>query len=109
MPYLTPQTQAVLAALLHDMTEPHYGLEIAKSAGLASGTIYPILARLERQQWVESEWEQIDQSKEGRRRRRYYRLTGEGAHVARDALAATAEQLRAVGFSVEPVMNGSTA
>jgi PadR family transcriptional regulator PadR len=107
MPHLTPQTQAVLAALLQDMTEPHYGLEIAKAAGLASGTIYPILARLERQKWVESEWEQIDQSKEGRRRRRYYRLTREGAHVARGELAATADRLRAVGFSVGPVINES--
>lgn len=103
MGHLTSQTQAVLAALLQDTTEPHYGLEIAKAAGLASGTIYPILARLERQKWVESEWENIDQAKEGRRRRRYYRLTGEGARVARDELAATAERLRAVGFNLGPI------
>ncbi|HEY6691217.1 MAG TPA: helix-turn-helix transcriptional regulator [Solirubrobacteraceae bacterium] len=97
---LTPHTQAVLAALLRDADEPQYGLEIAKTAGLASGTLYPILARLERQRWVESEWEQIDESTEGRRRRRYYRLTGEGARAARAELEATAERLRT---ALEPV------
>lgn len=109
MPHLSSQTQAVLAALLRDMTEPHYGLEIARAAGLASGTIYPILARLERQKWVESEWEQIDESAEGRRRRRYYRLTGEGARAAGQELAETAERLRAAGFPISPVASGSTA
>ncbi len=105
----TPQTQAVLAALLRDVTEPHYGLEIARAAGLASGTLYPILARLERQKWVESEWERIDESAEGRRRRRYYRLTGEGARLARNEMAATAERLRAAGFTVAPIPSGTPA
>ena len=49
------QTQAILAALLQNVREPHYGLEIAKDAGLPSETLYPALARLEREGWVESE------------------------------------------------------
>jgi hypothetical protein len=36
------------------------GLEICAAAGLASGTVHPILARLERLGWLESRWEDID-------------------------------------------------
>src|SRR5688572_17527465 len=100
MPSLTQQTQAVLAALLEGRGDVKYGLEIAKEAGLASGTIYPILARLERAGWVESEWEDIDPHEAGRRRRRYYRLTGEGEHVAHRELAATVQQLRLARFDL---------
>jgi DNA-binding PadR family transcriptional regulator len=82
MPQMSVQTQAILAALLEDVTQRHYGLEMAKAAGLASGTIYPLLARLEREGWVESAQEDIDASAAGRRPRRYYRLTGEGARLA---------------------------
>ncbi len=39
MPKMSLQTQAILAALLEDVTEPHYGLEMAKAAELPSGTI----------------------------------------------------------------------
>jgi DNA-binding PadR family transcriptional regulator len=109
MPQVSPQTQAVLAALLEDMQEPHYGLEIAKAAGLASGTIYPILARLERSRWVESEWEDVDESVAGRRRRRYYRLTGDGARAARTELAATAERLERARVAFRPGTSGTLA
>lgn len=91
---MTVQTQAILAALLEDATQPHYGLEMAKAAGLPSGTIYPMLARLEREGWVESEREDIDAASAGRRPRRYYRLTSEGERVARSEIGATIERLR---------------
>src|SRR5215218_4131906 len=106
---LRPQTQPVLPALLAAMTNLTYGLEIAKAAGLASGTIYPILARLEKQKWVESEWERIDESKEGRRRRRYYRLTGEGARIAHGELDATAKRLHLAGYFVGGIRRGTLA
>jgi len=90
---LTSQTHAVLAALLCDPTAPKYGLEISREAHLPGGTIYPTLARLEARGWLESEWEDIDESREGRRRRRYYRLTGEGERAARRELDAVAQSL----------------
>jgi PadR family transcriptional regulator PadR len=93
---MTPQTQAVLAAFLEDPALPHYGLELCHAAGGASGTIYPILARLEAAGWVESNWEDIDPSAEGRRPRRYYRLTGEGEKEARAAFAETVRKLEGV-------------
>ncbi|MCP9486999.1 MAG: PadR family transcriptional regulator [Gaiellaceae bacterium MAG52_C11] len=93
MPRLTLSTQAVLATLLEDPSQPRYGLEVARQAGLPSGTLYPILARLEAAGWVESAWEAIDPVAEGRRPRRYYRLTGEGEQVARIALRDTLRKL----------------
>lgn len=80
---VTLQTLQVLRALLDGPADQHYGLEISKLSGLPTGSIYPILTRLEIAGWVTSTWEDIDESAQGRRRRRYYRLTGEGAACAR--------------------------
>jgi PadR family transcriptional regulator, regulatory protein PadR len=88
-PRLTLQTYLVLNALFRDMRGEKYGLEVAKEARLPSGTIYPILARLEAAGWLESGWEDIDESAEGRRKRRYYRLTGHGISEARRAIEST--------------------
>ena len=84
---MTIATQLVLGALLADPGRELYGLEIGEQAGLPSGTIHPILARLEGIGWVESSWEDIDPRVEGRPQRRYYRLTATGAASARDALS----------------------
>lgn len=59
-----------------------YGLDIVARTGLPSGTVYPTLGRLRKRGLVEAHWE--DQSiaeEEGRPRRRYYELTGEGARA----------------------------
>ncbi|WUO17874.1 PadR family transcriptional regulator [Streptomyces sp. NBC_00289] len=87
---MTLQTQLVLRALLEDPGRQRYGLELCELAGLPSGTIYPILARLEQAGWVESTWEDpAVYEKSGRPRRRFYRITHEGAEQAREALART--------------------
>jgi PadR family transcriptional regulator PadR len=62
-------------------------VEIGAAAGLPSGTVHPILARLERVGWLESRWEEINPRAEGRPARRYYRLTPDGMELARSALA----------------------
>lgn len=80
-------TRVVLQALLEKPGQEMYGLQISREAKLPSGTIHPILARLERRGWVESFWEAIDPVKQGRPRRRYYRLTATGAASAHAALA----------------------
>jgi PadR family transcriptional regulator len=90
---MTVQTQAVLRVMLDDPLGEHYGLEIAKAAGLPSGSLYPILARLERSGWATSDWEQVNQHDAGRPRRRYYRLTPDGAVRAEQALASTVRRL----------------
>jgi PadR family transcriptional regulator, regulatory protein PadR len=87
---MTLPTQLVLRALLADATHEMYGLQICAEAGLPSGTIHPILARLEGLGWVESRWEDIDAREQGRPRRRYYKMTEGGAERARIALASAA-------------------
>jgi PadR family transcriptional regulator, regulatory protein PadR len=102
-PRMTLQVQLVLDALLLDPGCERYGLQVCEVTGLASGTIYPIMARLEQLGWVESYWEDPARHiAEGRPRRRYYRLTGEGAGQARQALALARRpraRLRVVGGS----------
>jgi PadR family transcriptional regulator PadR len=101
-PRMTLPTQQVLRALLADSGREQYGAEIGAAAGLPSGTVHPILARLERLGWVASQWEDIDPSTEGRPARRYYRLTASGAEQARLALAR-AYRPRTARLSPRPV------
>jgi PadR family transcriptional regulator PadR len=93
-PRMTLPTQLVLRALLEQPTEEFYGLEICAKAGLASGTIHPILARLEAAGWLTSRWEDSHAAhRQGRPRRRYYQLSEDGAALAPIALTrATARR-----------------
>jgi DNA-binding PadR family transcriptional regulator len=90
---LTFQTLQVLRALLDDPAGEHYGLEISKESGLPTGSIYPILTRLEVAGLATSAWEDIDEAIAKRRRRRYYRLTSDGLEFARDELTSAARAL----------------
>lgn len=86
---MTLATQQVLRVLIADPTQERYGLELCELAGLPSGTIYPILARLEDQyEWIESRWEEVPAEERGKPRRRFYRLTDRGLEAAPKALEA---------------------
>jgi PadR family transcriptional regulator, regulatory protein PadR len=64
-----------------------YGLDVMEITGLPSGTVYPALRRLERDEFVESKWEPEEQATAKQRpARRYYEVTREGKAAA---LAAT--------------------
>lgn len=76
-----------LNTLLETPDNERYGYELAESAGLAPGTIYPILLRLEDAGWVQGRWEDIDPSAQKRPPRRYFRLTPAGRTSAEAALA----------------------
>ena len=102
-PRMTIPTQLVLRALLTEPTKEMYGLEICAEAGLQSGTIHPILARLEGRAWLASRWEDIKPEDEGRPRRRYYRLTKDGAEQARIALAQATTSVSALQLRVRPI------
>jgi PadR family transcriptional regulator PadR len=84
---MTIQTLRILDAMLEDPDGAWYGLQLSRAAELKSGTIYPALARLEGYGWLESHWEDIDPSVEGRPRRKLYRLTRDGAATARALVA----------------------
>jgi DNA-binding PadR family transcriptional regulator len=82
---VTTPLERVLRAFLDDPATPRYGYDLMKAASLQSGTLYPMLARLEHEKLVASAWETPQQ--EGQRPRKYYRLTGEGIRAARLELA----------------------
>ncbi|MEO6909752.1 MAG: helix-turn-helix transcriptional regulator [Edaphobacter sp.] len=64
-----------------------FGLDVMEVTGLPSGTVYPALRRLERDELVESKWEPEEEAAANRRpARRYYEVTREGKAAA---LAAT--------------------
>ena len=84
---MTIPTQLVLGVFLAEPERALYGYELSDEAGLPTGTIHPILARLEGFGWLESRWEEVDPSEAGRPARRYYTLTGEGARAGAAALA----------------------
>ena len=76
----------VLKVLCDHPMAKHYGFELCKATGLPSGTVYPLLLRLEQAGWLDSAWEDVDPTIAKRPRRRFYRLTGEGVRHARAAL-----------------------
>jgi len=87
-PSFTPEVKkgsAELLVLAMVEERPRHGYEISKliearSEGALSfhvASLYPMLYRLERRGWVEGRWVE----KAGQRRRRYYKLTGEGRKV----------------------------
>lgn len=78
-PRLTKQTLKVLGALIANPADQMSGSEIAAATKLPSGTLYPILLRLEGVGWLESHWEMEDPHLLGRPRRRLYRVTTLGA------------------------------
>lgn len=74
----------ILEVLYANPDREHYGLEIARTANVSNGALYPALERLTRAGYLTSALEDIDEAAEGRRKRRYYQLTEDGR-----ALAAT--------------------
>jgi PadR family transcriptional regulator, regulatory protein PadR len=87
-PRLSHQTLRVLKAFLSNPKTGLAGSDIWKAAGLLTGTVYPILIRLQGAGWLTSDWEDIPASELRRPRKRIYRLTPEGYNKAREALSA---------------------
>jgi len=72
---------AVLSVLLEQARSWRHGYDIAKATGLQSGTLYPILARLEHRGYLDSKW--LESTQAGRPPRHAYRLTVAGVAFAR--------------------------
>ena len=82
---LTRPTTLVLLALSRGH---RHGFDVLDATGLESGTVYPILRRLDDGGLGRSRWEAVQRARdEGRPPRRYYELTGAGAEALREALA----------------------
>lgn len=77
---LSDTARSVLAALLDARGGWSHGYDLARIAGVKSGTLYPLLIRLEAQGLLEAEWQQP--SENGRPPRHAYRLTARGVELA---------------------------
>ncbi len=91
---ITTAVARVLRQFLDEPDAPRYGFDLMRATGLASGTLYVLLGRLQRAGWLVSVKEEIDPVSAGRPARQLYRLTEDGAARARVELAALSEQLR---------------
>lgn len=70
-------TAALILQSIH--TGQVYGFSVMEQTGLPSGTVYPALRRLERDNLIASKWEaQSIADREQRPPRKYYRLTRDG-------------------------------
>jgi PadR family transcriptional regulator PadR len=91
-----------LAVLLVIAPRPRYGLEILRQLEfadlvLAEGTIYPLLARLERDGLLKSDWVEG----EGPRPRKYYQLTPQG----RARMKRMSAEFRSVAAGIEQMID----
>ena len=94
MPRLSFTAVAVLLAVADGF---RYGFDIMDAAALPSGTVYPILSRLEEAGYVRSQWEPAAVAQKARRPpRRYYEITANG----RRTLGESLEHYRTLGGRV---------
>jgi PadR family transcriptional regulator PadR len=100
--YLSYTMALILQALDHGY---RYGFDIMTVTGLASGTVYPALRRLEDAGFVGSKWERAGVAQaEQRPPRKYYEVTKAG----RTALAEARERFRLLP-QFEPVATDKPA
>ena len=98
---ITYPTALVLLAVAGGL---RYGFDIIDATGLRSGTVYPILRRLEDAALLRSRWEDAGTARAaGRPPRRYYELTGAGAMAAREAVRRYPRIARVVGDVPSPL------
>jgi PadR family transcriptional regulator, regulatory protein PadR len=91
---ITYSTALVLQALTRGF---HYGFDIMDATGLPSGTVYPILRRLDRESLLKSAWEKpAAAQREQRPPRRYYEITAAGEAM----LAEAAQRFRVLDQAV---------
>jgi PadR family transcriptional regulator, regulatory protein PadR len=105
---ITPKMALVLKVFLEDTAQPRYGFELMKLTGMASGSLYPMLAKLETAGWLTRGKEDIDPHAAGRPPRMHYTITGAAVSAARIQLAALSEQFRPP-VPGRPRPQGSTA
>jgi DNA-binding PadR family transcriptional regulator len=88
----------VLESFVSRATAWRYGYELSRETGLKSGTLYPILMRLEKHKLLEARWVTTS---EGVPPRHTYRLTPDGLEWAKDKLAEIESGL----MMQEPTLN----
>ena len=84
IPRISPETRRVLQTFLARAANWRYGYELSRETKLKSGTLYPILMRLEKYGLLEARWVA---TQEGVPPRHTYRLTPSGLELAHSQLA----------------------
>ncbi len=77
---LSPAARRVLAALVRAGTRGQHGYDLCREAQIKSGTLYPLLTRLEAQGYLAADWQASEVP--GRPPRHVYRLTAAGCRLA---------------------------
>lgn len=94
MPDQRPLSLATVRVLTAITAGARHGFDIMDAAGLPSGTVYPILSRLEKAGLVRGRWESAAiAQREKRPPRRYYEIAAPGTK----ALARAVEHYRTLG------------
>jgi PadR family transcriptional regulator, regulatory protein PadR len=83
-PRISHETLLVLEKFVERVGDWRHGYELSRETGLKSGTLYPILMRLEKYGLLEARWVATE---EGVPPRHVYRLTPNGLELARTRLA----------------------
>lgn len=106
---LKGNAQTLVLKLLSD--KPMYGYQIAQTLGeltdksidLQEGSLYPLLHALEKDDAVESYWEDGD----GARKRKYYRITARGRKLLKEKRSEWAEFRSAMDLILKEAKYGS--
>lgn len=77
---LSSHAQTLIIALAIRPQAWSYGYDLMKMTDIKSGTLYPILMRLDERSLLESKWQETEQV--GKPPRHSYRLTSAGLKVA---------------------------
>lgn len=79
---LSSTARTILAILADAGAGWSHGYDLCRQAGIKSGTLYPLLIRLEAQGHLEAQWQ--PPAEPGRPPRHAYRLTATGRRLARE-------------------------
>ncbi|MDQ6830926.1 MAG: PadR family transcriptional regulator [Gemmatimonadota bacterium] len=94
-----PLSLAATATLQSVADGVRHGFDVIDATRMASGTIYPILGRLEKAGYLRSSWEAASTAQRAKRPpRRYYEITAAGKR----ALAVSVEHYRTLGGLFAP-------
>lgn len=86
----SPPARAILAFLSDAKRAWSHGYDLVRATGVKSGTVYPLLIRLEAEGYLEAQWQ--PPAAPGRPPRHAYRLTAAGERFARTVLADESDQ-----------------
>jgi PadR family transcriptional regulator PadR len=92
---LSSHARTLLEALAAAGPRWSYGYELSSLTAIRSGTLYPLLIRLESQGYLEAEWQ--PPAAAGRPPRHAYRLTAAGRLLARNEAPAAGREVASAG------------